>query len=115
MCLLKCCLKFCYFKTNCRKKIEEFLESESNEMYLPKCNAFLRRLIYQTAHLQFVNKVSLQTKQLENKDRVILVTKFKSEEELEKEAQKKAIEAKEEMEEAIGFSTIIKEIANSVN
>lgn len=82
---------------------------------LPKCNAFLRRLIYQTAQTKFADKVILKTKQLENKDRILFVTKFKGKEELKKEENKRIEEERELLEEVIGFSKVVKYIVNSVS
>lgn len=82
---------------------------------MPKCNAFLRRLIYQTAQERFIDKVSLQTKQLENKDRIIFVSRLKSKEELEKDAIEKINLENEQLEEVIGFSRVIRFIVDSVS
>lgn len=100
---------------NFRKKIEEFIDNEELEDFpLPKCNAFLRRLIYQTANEKFSNKISLKTKGLENKDRVIYVARFRDPKEAEAEALKEIEAAKLEFEDVKGLSKVIKAIANSV-
>lgn len=75
----------------------------------------MRRLIYQTANNKYVNKVVLQTKQLENKDRVINVKKFKSIEQQEIEQKKQNEEELQELDDLIGFTNVIKHIVNSVS
>lgn len=96
------------------EKIEDFLQTDEEELILPKCNAFLRKLIYNTAEERLVGRASLGTRTLENKDRIMYVTKPKTTQEKLEEDQKKIAEELEELETAIGFSKVIRHLMDSV-
>nr|CAH7723026.1 unnamed protein product [Callosobruchus chinensis] len=94
------------------EQLEEFIKSGNDELQLPRCNAFYRRLIYQTKTEKFADKISVETRQL-NKDRILFATKFKSKEDEEESESKKYKEEVKELEDYIGFSKVIKMIINS--
>lgn len=95
------------------KEIEDFIASDSEEHALPKCNAYLRRLIYQEARKTLKNKACLETRVLDNKDRVLVVTRLKSKATQEEEHNKMIEQEEDEFEKCVGFSTIIKAIVES--
>lgn len=94
-------------------KIEGFLQTEDDEMVLPKCTAFIRRLVYKLAEQKLSGKVSLQTRELPNKDRVLVVTKAKSHSEILAEEEVKCKDEMLEYENMIGFSKVIQVIVDS--
>lgn len=97
-----------------RKKLEDFLASNETELQLPKCNAYLRRLIYQTKTERFSDKVHLDTRVIE-KDRLLFATKLKSTEERDEIEQKKHEDLVDQMEDYIGFSKVVRMIVESVS
>lgn len=52
------------------KKVRTFLdENKSEEMEIDRCNAFIRRLLFQELGLRFKDEAFVETKVLENKSR----------------------------------------------
>ena len=97
-------------------KIEKFLESsEPEELEFDRCNAFLRKLIFQEVGQRFgSDKIFLESRVMENKNRVLVATRTGSEE-MKKQKEKEKMERElKELEDAIGFSTVIKKISESV-
>lgn len=80
---------------------------------LPRCNAFIRRLIYQTVDEKLFGKVSLVTKTV-NRDKVLVVTKPKSQTEKENEEQERIKEELKDFDDALGFTKVLRTLANSV-
>ncbi|KAJ8957351.1 hypothetical protein NQ318_004830 [Aromia moschata] len=101
------------FMDEVEKQIEVFLENEESELRLPKCNAFYRRLVYQMKTEKFQDKISLETRQLENKDRILFVTRLKSKEEEKELAKQKFEEQLSELEDFVGFTKVLKMIVDS--
>ncbi|KAK7112946.1 poly(A)-specific ribonuclease PARN-like [Littorina saxatilis] len=94
-------------------KISSFIEtSESEVLQLAPCNGFQRKLIYQTIRTKF-SAVHLETKTGEKKDRFIVVTKVASEDDLKKKEKDKQNAEIMELEEAVGFSKVMKLISKS--
>lgn len=100
------------FMEDVKQQIEVFLKTEETEMQLPKCNAFFRRLVYQIKESEYFGKISVETRQIE-KDRVLFVTKLKSPEEEKQLAKKKYEEQKQELDDFIGFTKVLKIIIES--
>ncbi|KAF5296497.1 hypothetical protein FQR65_LT01486 [Abscondita terminalis] len=101
------------FVDNVFKEIEEFIVGDEDERVLPKCNAYVRRLIYQEAQKTLVNKATLETRVLENKDRILVVTRLKSKSTQEEEHRMTVEKEEEEFRKNIGFSLIVKMIIES--
>lgn len=95
--------------------MEVFLQGDKTEKILPRQSAYIRKLVYQELPKHFKNKLQIETKTLENKDRVLVVKRFKSKEEQEKEEQSKISSEEAELKLCIGFSDVIKLIAQSVS
>lgn len=100
------------FVEDIKSKIDNFLESGDNELELPKCNAYFRKLIYQTQREIYFDRISLETRQKE-KDRILFVTKLKTVEEEAQLAKKKYEERLKEIEDFRGFSKVMKFIIKS--
>ncbi|XP_050502128.1 poly(A)-specific ribonuclease PARN isoform X3 [Diabrotica virgifera virgifera] len=95
-----------------RSKIENFLTSDETELQLPKCNAFFRKLIYQTKEEKYSNQIYLETRQVD-KDRVLFVTRLKSPEEEKQLAKKRYEENLKELDNFHGFSKLLKVLIKS--
>ncbi|XP_063380653.1 poly(A)-specific ribonuclease PARN-like [Cydia fagiglandana] len=96
------------------KKVRQFLdEQKSEEMEIDRCNAFIRRLCFQELGSRFKGEAYVETKVLENKNRVLKVTRVTPENAAQdREAMKKDKEW-EEFEEAVGFSKVARMISQS--
>lgn len=96
------------------KSINEYLNgTETKPLQLPKCNPFCRKLIYQETADIFGDKIMVETKQLENKDRVLHVSRIKSKEELELIAKEKYEEDLNILNECVGFTRVLRMIVES--
>ncbi|XP_967921.3 poly(A)-specific ribonuclease PARN [Tribolium castaneum] len=95
------------------KRLSDFLDSDDDELELPKCNAFVRRLIYQTTGQKFTNKIVLHTKQNKNKDRILVASKCKTKEE-QQEIEKRLFEEElTNLDDFIGFTKVLRIIVES--
>lgn len=94
------------------KQIEIFIDSDKEEMVLPRCNSYIRRLVYQEAQKTLETRASLETRQIE-KDRLLVVTRLKCEKDKQKEELEKVEKEKKEFDNCVGFSEIIKCIVDS--
>ncbi|XP_023943220.2 poly(A)-specific ribonuclease PARN [Bicyclus anynana] len=96
------------------KKVREFLnDDKSEEMEIDRCNAFIRRLLFQELGARFKNEAFVESKVLENKNRVLKVTKLKSVSEVKDLDTQKKEKEWEEFEEAVGFSKVARMISQS--
>ncbi|XP_012226535.1 poly(A)-specific ribonuclease PARN [Linepithema humile] len=93
-------------------KIEAFLASNEKELTIDKCNAFMRRLIYQEARSRWPNKVRVESK-VENTWHCLLVQKAGSKEEEEEKENQRREKEKLEIRRAVGLSTLLKKIVES--
>ncbi|CAL1547260.1 unnamed protein product [Lymnaea stagnalis] len=101
------------FLNNLCDKIKEYLEGEDPEpLVIPPCNAFQRKLIYQTVEERFP-LVHLETKTGQKKERYMLVNRTKDEEERQKKQMNKQALEKMELDIQVGFSKVIRAIADS--
>lgn len=80
---------------------------------LPKCNAFVRRLVYQTVQDKLNNKVSLETRTL-NRDKILVATRPKTKKEKETEEQKRVETELKDLNDALGFTKVLRALVNSV-
>lgn len=94
--------------------MSDFLNTENDELELPKSNSFIRRLIYQTTAQKFENKIVLHTKQNQNKDRILIASKCKSKEELEEIEKRHFNEEMTSLDDFIGFTKVLRIIVESV-
>nr|XP_023028571.1 poly(A)-specific ribonuclease PARN-like [Leptinotarsa decemlineata] len=100
------------FMTDVAEQIELFLQGDQTELQLPKCNAFLRKLVYQMKKEKFDKKIFLETRQIE-KDRILVVKRAMSLEE-ERENHEKNYESQlKELDDFIGFTKVLKAIVKS--
>ncbi|KAK3089306.1 hypothetical protein FSP39_002559 [Pinctada imbricata] len=96
------------------KSVSDFMENkESETLELPKCNGFQRKLIYQVVRQKFTSGIHLESKTGEKKQRYIVVSKVKSEDELKKKEEEKQKNEMQELDDAIGFTKVINMISKS--
>ncbi|XP_050295640.1 poly(A)-specific ribonuclease PARN-like [Anthonomus grandis grandis] len=93
-------------------QLNTFLENDDSEFQLPKCNAFLRKLIYQTNSQRFADKIQLETREVD-KERRMFATKQKSEHDKIELEQKKYESLVEQLENYVGFSKVVRIIVKS--
>ncbi|ENN76589.1 hypothetical protein D910_08381, partial [Dendroctonus ponderosae] len=94
------------------KQLEAFLASNESELQLPKCNSFLRRLLYQTNSEKFHDKIHLRAHSV-NSERILFATKLKCKEESEEIDRIFFEKLKSELDDYIGFSQVIRMIVKS--
>lgn len=95
-------------------RIDNFIESEEEELVLDRCNAFIRRLIYQEVRQRWPDKIRLETKTDTGSMPHIVVYKLgNKEDEEQKEADRREKE-KLDVQEAVGLSALLRKIADSV-
>lgn len=96
------------------KQVREFVDDKKqNELEIDKCNAFQRRLLFQELSTRFKNEIFLETKVLDNKNRVLKVTRLLTDnDEQERERLRKEREW-EEFEDAVGFTKVARMISQS--
>ena len=93
--------------------IEEMLKDpEGKVTQLPPCNGYVRKLIYQTAKQRFKAGIHMEAATNDKKERFIVVTKVSEDEKKKLEEEKEAKE-QELIENAVGFSQIVKMISQS--
>ncbi|XP_078344665.1 poly(A)-specific ribonuclease PARN-like [Oculina patagonica] len=93
--------------------IEEMLKDpEGKVTQFPPCNGYLRKLIYQNAKQRFKAGIHMEAAMNEKKERFIVVTKVNEDEKKKMEEEKQAKE-QELIENAVGFSQVVKMISQS--
>ncbi|XP_013143270.1 PREDICTED: poly(A)-specific ribonuclease PARN-like isoform X2 [Papilio polytes] len=96
------------------KKVRAFLDEKKDDtMEIDRCNAFIRRLLFQELGNRFKKEVFVETKMLENKSRVLMVSRLKSEAEGRNRDTEKKDKEWEEFDEAVGFSKVMRMISQS--
>ncbi|KMQ84136.1 poly -specific ribonuclease parn [Lasius niger] len=93
-------------------RIEDFLTSDAEEITIDKCNAFMRRLVYQEAKIRWPNKVRVESK-VENTWQCLSIQKIGTKEEEEEKENKKREKEKLEIKQAVGLSNLLKKIVES--
>ncbi|XP_049868780.1 poly(A)-specific ribonuclease PARN-like isoform X2 [Pectinophora gossypiella] len=95
-------------------KVRKFVdEKKDNEMEVDRCNAFIRRLLFQELGSRFKNEIVVETKVLENKNRILKVTRVTSESDRRNHDMMKVEREWEEFEEAVGFARVARMISMS--
>lgn len=82
---------------------------------MDRCNAFVRKLVFQTVGQRFdSNALQLESRVLENRNRVLVVTRGGSIEDRKKKEQEKRDKELQDLEDAVGFSLLLRKISESV-
>ncbi|XP_022120788.2 poly(A)-specific ribonuclease PARN [Pieris rapae] len=96
------------------KNVGAFVEeNKANEMEIDRCNAFVRRLLFQELGSRFKNDVFLETKVLENKDRTLKITRMSSSDDRKNKDQERKEKEWEDLEDIISFSKVARLISQS--
>ncbi|XP_043472400.1 poly(A)-specific ribonuclease PARN-like isoform X2 [Leptopilina heterotoma] len=93
-------------------KISEFIKSDAEKLSIDRCNAFIRRLVYQEVKRKWPKKLHLDFK-AEGLNQILEVTKVGTKEEEEKKVLEQKEKERLEMKEAIGLSALLKKISSS--
>ncbi|KAK7160963.1 hypothetical protein R3I94_003817 [Phoxinus phoxinus] len=93
------------------QKVDSLLNSSDQTLDLEPCTGFQRKLIYQTLNSKFP-KLHVETLETEKKERFIQISKVDEEERRRREQQKQQRE-QEELNDAVGFSRVIRAISKS--
>ncbi|XP_048051562.1 poly(A)-specific ribonuclease PARN isoform X1 [Megalobrama amblycephala] len=93
------------------QKVDALLNGSDQTLDLEPCTGFQRKLIYQTFNSKFP-KLHVETLETEKKERFIQISKVDEEERRRREQQKQQRE-QEELNDAVGFSRVIRAISKS--
>ncbi|CAG9786357.1 unnamed protein product [Diatraea saccharalis] len=95
------------------KRVRKFLDDKDAEcMEIDRCNNFVRRLLFQEL-AQFKSEAFVETKILENQNRVLKVTRLKEGDDITSKDNEKKEKEWEEVEDAVGFSKVVRMISQS--
>ncbi|NP_001153677.1 poly(A)-specific ribonuclease [Bombyx mori] len=95
-------------------QVHQFLEEgQLDEMEIDKCNSFVRLLLFQELRARFKDKILVETKILENKNRLLNVKRVKSQDDLKNHDALKKEREWEDFEDAVGFSKVARMISES--
>lgn len=94
------------------QKVEALLKNSDQTLDLEPCTGFQRKLIYQTLNSKYSKGLHVETLETEKKERFIQISKVDEEERRRREQQKHQRE-QEELNDAVGFSRVIRAISKS--
>ncbi|XP_022243473.1 poly(A)-specific ribonuclease PARN-like [Limulus polyphemus] len=100
------------FLQNIIQQTEKFLASNEESLDIEPCNSFLRKLIYQSLENKLSSGIYMETQTTENQERFIRIRKCSDEKKAQLMKDKQDSEL-EELQEAVGFSKVIKLITES--
>ncbi|CAH0701407.1 unnamed protein product [Spodoptera exigua] len=93
-------------------KVKHFIEKSTDaEMEINRCNSFIRMLLFQELKLRFKDEIIVDTKVLENKNRILKVIRKTADMDDQDTLRKK--KEWDELEEAVGFSKVAQMISQS--
>ncbi|KAK2164575.1 hypothetical protein NP493_1408g00000 [Ridgeia piscesae] len=95
------------------KKVEEFEKSDLDVMSLAPCNGYARLLIYRNVKARFPARIQMETNTDNKKVQYIVVSKTKSPEDAKRKLEEKKAEDYEQLDDAVGFSKVIRMISQS--
>lgn len=98
-----------YFST----RIDEFINSEAEELTIDKCNAFIRRLVHQEVRVRWPNKLKVESK-MDNFGCILVIQRLGTKEDEERKEVEKKEREKTEVQQAVGLSLLMRKIADSV-
>nr|AAQ97826.1 poly(A)-specific ribonuclease [Danio rerio] len=100
------------FIRSVEEKVEALLKNTDQTLDLEPCTGFQRKLIYQTLNSKYSKGLHVETLETEKKERFIQISKVDDEERRRREQQKQQRE-QEELNDAVGFSRVIRAISKS--
>ncbi|XP_053595175.1 poly(A)-specific ribonuclease PARN isoform X1 [Microplitis demolitor] len=93
-------------------KIQDFVNSYEEEITLNRCNAYIRRIIHQEVRLRWPNKIRVEGK-VDGTTQGLVVYKMGSKDEEKKKENERREKEKDELQEAVGLSLLLRKIADS--
>ncbi|KAA0721650.1 Poly(A)-specific ribonuclease PARN [Triplophysa tibetana] len=100
------------FIKNVEEKVEDLLKNSEKSLDLEPCTGFQRKLIYQTLNSRQSKGLHVETLENDKKERFIQISKVDDEERRRREQQKQQRE-QEELNDAVGFSRVIRAVSKS--
>ncbi|XP_076309191.1 poly(A)-specific ribonuclease PARN-like isoform X2 [Tachypleus tridentatus] len=100
------------FLQNVIEQTQNFLASDKESLDFEPCNSFLRKLIYQALENKRSSGIYIETQTTENQERFIRIRKCSDQEKAQIVKDKQSSEL-EELQDAVGFSKVIKLITES--
>ncbi|XP_011308446.1 poly(A)-specific ribonuclease PARN isoform X3 [Fopius arisanus] len=94
------------------KKIDDFLESDAEELLIERCNGYIRRLAHQEVRQRWPEKIRLESR-VEGGAQSLIVFKMGSREEEDKKHKERQEREQLEIKEAVGVSALLRKIADS--
>ncbi|CAB3253840.1 unnamed protein product [Arctia plantaginis] len=96
------------------KKVKAFIDDKTaDEMEIDRVNAFIRLLLFQELRGRFNDEILVDTKILDNKNRVLKITRRKPDMEMEDHDAVRKRREWDELEDAVGFSRVARMISDS--
>ncbi|XP_046483955.1 poly(A)-specific ribonuclease PARN isoform X2 [Neodiprion pinetum] len=93
-------------------RINDFYNSEAEELTIDRCNAFIRRIIHQEARMRWPNKLRLEGK-TDSSGQWLVVQKMGSKEEEEKKEVERKEKEQNDIKQAVGLSALLRKISDS--
>ncbi|CAK9803923.1 Poly(A)-specific ribonuclease PARN [Anthophora plagiata] len=93
-------------------RIDEFINSDAEELTIDKCNAFIRRLVHQEVKVRWPNKLKVESK-MDNFVCNLVVQRLGNKEEEEQKESEKRERERMEVQQAVGLSILMRKIADS--
>ncbi|XP_029035610.1 poly(A)-specific ribonuclease PARN-like isoform X2 [Osmia bicornis bicornis] len=92
-------------------RIEEFITSETEELLIEKCNAYIRRLVHQEVRIRWPNKLKVESR-MDNFGCSLAIQRLGTKEEEEQKDTLKREKEKLEIKQAVGLSILMRKIAD---
>ena len=92
-------------------RIEEFITSETEELLIEKCNAYIRRLVHQEVRIRWPNKLKVESR-MDNFGCSLAIQRLGTKEEEEQKDTLKREKEKLEIKQAVGLSMLMRKIAD---
>nr|XP_034174553.1 poly(A)-specific ribonuclease PARN-like isoform X2 [Osmia lignaria] len=92
-------------------RIEEFITSETEELLIEKCNAYIRRLVHQEVKIRWPNKLKVESR-MDNFGCSLAIQRLGTKEEEEQKDILKKEKEKLEIKQAVGLSMLMRKIAD---
>lgn len=100
---------------NIRQSVRDFLASDEQSITIEHCNAFRRKLVYQLIEQEFAAEVFASPRKLPNSSiKVIEIQRKRSDHEEKQYLKGKLQQEIDEMEDYIGFTTVLTMLSESV-
>lgn len=93
-------------------KVEEFLRSDADELLIDRCNAYIRRIMFQEVRIRWPHKVRMESK-IDGALQGLVIFKLGSKDEEEKKETSRREKENIAIKEAVGLTALFRKIADS--